>query len=211
MRVTEIFRSIQGESTLQGLPCAFVRLTGCNLDCSWCDTRYAREGGSEMSVEDVLEAVEHFGIGYVCITGGEPLLQPETPVLADACLVRGWRVAVETNGSIDPGVIPQGAIRVIDIKCPGSGEAGSTSPAVFNDRRLTDEYKFVIRDRADFEFACDTVRRHDLAASGVILVSPVRDALPWSVAADWLCTELPAARLNLQLHTIIWPESFRGR
>ena len=211
MRVTEIFRSIQGESTLQGLPCAFVRLTGCNLDCAWCDSRYARSGGSDMSVDEILSTIEHLHVGYVCITGGEPLLQPETPLLAAACLDRGWKVSVETNGSLDSTVIPQGAVRIIDFKCPGSGEAGTTAPEVFLERRPSDEYKFVIIDRADFEFACDMARSHDLAASGTILISPVRNSLPLSSVADWICRELPMARLNLQLHTFIWPESYRGR
>jgi 7-carboxy-7-deazaguanine synthase len=211
MKVTEIFASIQGESTLQGLPCVFVRLTGCNLSCRYCDTPYALEGGEDISASGVIERVRGFRIGYVCITGGEPLLHPETPELARGLLSLGFRVSVETNGSLDAGSLPEGVVRVIDIKCPGSGHEGCVHASNLSRRRSGDEFKFVLTGREDFTYARDFAREHHLAYENTVLLSPVRNLLDPALLVEWIILEMPEARLNLQLHRCIWPSEIRGR
>jgi 7-carboxy-7-deazaguanine synthase len=204
MKITEIFSSIQGESTLQGLPCVFVRLSGCNLDCRYCDTRYAREGGAEMTVDEITGKAEDFGLKFVCITGGEPLAQIETPALADEFIKRGWTVSIETNGSIDASALSGSVIRVIDIKCPGSGESGTTFAGNVAHRRPSDEFKFVITDRADFDYAVAFIKKHDLTDAENLLFSPAYGALDPKDLSAWILKDMPAARLNLQLHKYIW-------
>ena len=211
MEVTEIFASIQGESTLQGLPCVFIRLTGCNLNCRYCDTRYARSGGCSMEKEDIIQKAAAFSIPFICITGGEPLLQQETPSLAHALLDLGFMVSIETNGTIDTSPLHHKVRRIIDIKCPGSGEAGKTSPDNLNRRRPSDEFKFVLTDYDDFTYARDFVTEHDLLTGARVLLSPVFGVLDPALLADWIIQELPEARLNLQLHRYIWPEIKRGK
>ena len=212
MVVCELFTSIQGESTLQGLPTVFVRLTGCNLHCRWCDSEYARSVGVEMDCREVQTAIINSGVNAVCITGGEPLLQPDAVTcITNYCVDRGLIVSIETNGSLDASSIPRGARRIIDVKCPSSGEAGSTHPANFDTIRPGDEFKFVVADRDDFNYACDVATEHDLATRSTILVSPVSGILAPAVLADWLCADMPGARMNLQIHRIIWPETDRGR
>ncbi|MFA6471911.1 MAG: radical SAM protein [Candidatus Latescibacterota bacterium] len=211
IKIIELFPSIQGESSLQGFPCVFVRLSGCNLNCSYCDTRYAREGGTEMAVDEIVGKVMEYAIPFACITGGEPLLQKETPELAGELLERGLRVSVETNGSMDHSAIPRGAARIIDIKCPGSGEHGKVNPVVLVRKRQTDEFKFVLVNRDDFEFARDYVRKHGLTEKNTVLFSPAGNTLSPAVLAEWLIDEMPEARLNLQIHRFIWPHEPRGR
>ena len=204
MKITEIFSSIQGESTLQGLPCVFVRLTGCNLDCRYCDTRYAREGGIEMTIEEIVQKADSFGLTFVCITGGEPLLQKEAPVLALEFINRGYMVSIETNGTIDDSKLHDDIIRVIDIKCPGSGEEGKTYAGNISQRRPTDEFKFVITDSIDFEYACRFAKEHNLADTNTVLFSPVYNVLDPKILSAWILKDMPEARLNLQLHKYIW-------
>ena len=211
MRIIELFPGIQGESTLQGLPTVFVRLTGCNLDCTYCDTRYARDGGIERTTEDIVAEVLSHGIEYVCITGGEPLADPETPNLARLLDDAGLVVSVETNGSIDATILPARVHRIIDIKCPGSGEHGKTHPANLVSPRHTDEFKFVLIDRRDFEYAVSFVEGHPAIQSHPLLFSPARGALQPSELASWILADAPFARLHLQLHTIVWPDDKRGR
>ena len=207
MIITEIFSSIQGESTLQGLPCVFVRLSGCNLDCRYCDTRYAREGGMEMSIREIVEKADYFGLTFVCITGGEPLLQKETPALAKAFLDRRWTVSIETNGSLDASAIDSRVVRVIDIKCPGSGESDTTFAGNITGRRPTDEFKFVIANRADFDYAVGFVNKHGLAGDVSVLFAPVYGVLDPKTLSAWILKEMPAVRLNLQIHKYIWHDS----
>ena len=212
MDVCELFTSIQGESTLQGLPTLFIRLAGCNLDCRWCDTAYARSGGLDMAEEDVRAAIAGTGAGAVCITGGEPLLQPAAVAEISAfCLEHGLTVSLETNGSLDVSAILPGVRRIIDVKCPSSGEAGSTHPANFINIRPEDEFKFVIADRDDFIYARTIATQHDLFTQSTVLVSPVSGSLAPHTLAEWLLSDMSGARLNLQLHRIIWPASQRGR
>lgn len=204
MKITEIFKSIQGESTLQGLPFVFVRLTGCNLNCRYCDTLYARKGGIEMSIPEIVKEVENFKINFICITGGEPLLQKETPQLALKFIDRGYTVSIETNGTIDASTLHEDVIRIIDIKCPGSGEDGKTHSGNISKKKPTDEFKFVITDRNDFEYAQHLVRKHNLADSNVVLFSPAYNILEPKILAEWIINDMPEARLNLQLHKYIW-------
>lgn len=207
MRVIETFASIQGESTYAGMPCFFVRLAGCNLNCAWCDTAYAREAGSgrSRSVAELAEAFRESGLPAVEITGGEPLIQPETPALAAALLEAGARlVLVETNGSRDIGVLPRGATAVMDVKGPGSGSFGSFDPVNLERLRLEDEVKFVIGDRADYEWAVDFMKRHALAGRcRAVLFSPVSDLLAPRTLADWMMRDRLPARLQVQLHKLL--------
>jgi len=211
VRIAEIFTSIQGESTRQGLPTVFVRTGGCNLRCRWCDTTYAQTGGDEMSPDEIIARVSASGLEYACITGGEPLLQEETPALVERLLDLGMKPAVETNGTIDASALPDACLRIIDIKCPGSGESGKTHPANLRAIRSMDEFKFVIGSRGDFEYARDFVRTNGLDGRCTVLLSPVSGMLAPAELAEWLIGECPAARLNLQLHKIIWPSDVRGR
>ena len=210
MKVTEIFSSIQGESTRQGIPTVFVRLTGCNLACRYCDTQYARAGGTEMSIADIVDQADTFGLREVCITGGEPLLQPDTTSLAQTFIDRDYRVSVETNGTIDAAVLPPGVMRIIDVKCPGSGEEGTFNRENLSGKRPGDEFKFVLSNREDFNFACVFAGKHHLAESNTVLLSPVYGVLDPYLLAHWILTDMPQARLNLQLHKIIWKDGTEG-
>jgi len=207
MKITEIFKSIQGESTFQGLPCIFVRLTGCNLNCRYCDTLYARKGGIEMSITEIMKKVENLKIKYICITGGEPLLQQETPQLASKFINNGYLVSIETNGTIDASTLPEGVIRIIDVKCPGSGEDGKTHSDNISKKRSNDEFKFVITDRNDFEYALHIIKKYNIADSNTVLFSPVNNVLEPRILAEWIINDMPEARLNLQLHKYIWHDS----
>lgn len=211
MKVSELFASIQGESTLQGIPSVFIRLAGCSLNCRYCDTRYARTGGTEMTVEEIIDRVSSFRLSFICITGGEPLLQEETPELAEILVNRGYQVSIETNGTIDASHLPTDAKRIIDIKCPGSGEDGKTCPKNLSLRRSGDEFKFVLTDRRDFEYARYFTAKHCLADKNTVLLSPVLNVLKPELLAGWIVNELPKARLNLQLHKYIWPDEQKGR
>ena len=210
VRVTEIFRSIQGESTWAGLPCTFVRLTGCPLRCVWCDTAYAFKGGAKMTVEEVVEAVRRHGGRLVEITGGEPLAQPGAATLARRLLDLGWQVLVETSGAMDVGVLDPRVHRIMDLKCPGSGEAGRNLWA--NLERLTerDEVKFVVAGLEDFDWAAAAIRRHGLDARvregslRALLVSPVWGLAELETLAERILASGLPIRFQTQLHKHIW-------
>lgn len=218
VRVTEIFHSIQGESTWAGLPCTFVRLTGCPLRCVWCDTAYAFHGGAKRGVREVVDEVATVGGGcrLVEITGGEPLVQPGAATLAAELLDGGHTVLVETSGAVDVSGLDARAHRIMDLKCPGSGESGRNLWSNLDHLTGRDEIKFVVADREDLEWAADAVRRHGLAGRveagslGALLVSPV-----WGVegldqlAEAVLKTGLPF-RLQTQLHKHIWGPTRTG-
>jgi 7-carboxy-7-deazaguanine synthase len=208
--VSEIFRSIQGESSFAGLPCAFVRLAGCNLRCRYCDTRYAQEGGTPMSLEEVIDRVSAFGIELVEITGGEPLVQPETPALAAAFLERGCQVMVETNGSLDISTLPDGAIRIMDIKCPSSGEGVQFMWENIWKLRDNDEVKFVISDRHDYEWARGIVRERFGRTKIRLLFSAVFGELPPRNLVEWILQDKLPVRFQLQIHKYIWPHDVRA-
>ncbi|WP_243310365.1 7-carboxy-7-deazaguanine synthase QueE [Fundidesulfovibrio agrisoli] len=207
--VTEIFHSIQGESTHAGRPCTFVRLSGCNLRCAWCDTPYSWEGGRPMSVKSVLEAVGEHGCNLVELTGGEPLLQPEAVPLAHALALEGYELLVETNGTLPPDMLPQVATAIVDVKCPSSGMHERMHPALLQCLRPQDELKFVLAGREDYDYAARTV--HALPRSGrAIHFSPITASLPLAELAAWILADRLPVRLSLQQHKIIWDPDKRG-
>jgi 7-carboxy-7-deazaguanine synthase len=211
LTVNEIFHSIQGESTHSGRPCVFVRLTACDLRCSWCDTPYAFHEGSKMTVEDVVSRVRDYGCEVVEVTGGEPLLQKDVYPLMQRLLQEGQTVMLETGGHISVDAVPQGVIRVIDVKCPASGESAKVHWANLEQLRATDQVKFVIQDRADYEFARDVVARYGLAANtAAVLFSPVHGVLHARPLAEWILADRLPVRLQLQAHKYIWDPQTRG-
>lgn len=211
LMVNEIFFSIQGESVLAGCPCIFIRLTGCNLRCSYCDTRYAYDTGQTMSLDSIVEHVSRYPCRTVEITGGEPLLQPETPQLVFELLSKGYRVLMETNGSIDTRPVDSRCIKIMDIKCPGSGESHRFENANLHQMDAKDQIKFVIRHREDYEYAksrLHQVPRH--VPADHILFSPVTDSISPAELARWILEDGLNVRLQLQLHRTIWPDIDRG-
>jgi 7-carboxy-7-deazaguanine synthase len=211
LTVFEIYPSIQGESTQAGRPCVFVRLAACDLRCVWCDTPYAFTGGRKMSIDEVVEAVERLGVPLVELTGGEPLLQPEAPALMQRLLDRGFEVMLETGGHLPIDRVPDAVIKIVDVKCPGSGEAARMHWSNLERLGRHDEVKFVLVDRADFEYACDVVRRFDLTSRvAAVLFSPVHGVLAPDVVAGWILESRLAVRLHLQLHKYVWSPEARG-
>jgi 7-carboxy-7-deazaguanine synthase len=211
LTINEIFHSIQGESTHAGAPCVFVRLTACDLRCSWCDTPYAFTEGVKRTVADVVDTVVAFGCRLVEITGGEPLLQDDVYPLMAGLKDRGLTVLVETGGHISVDRVPQGVVKIIDIKCPGSGESARNHWPNLGLLGPADEVKFVIRDRDDYEFARGVVERHQLGARcAAVLFSPVSDVLPPPELASWILADRLAVRLQLQVHKYIWGAHARG-
>jgi 7-carboxy-7-deazaguanine synthase len=211
LTINEIFHSIQGESTHAGRPCVFVRLTACDLRCSWCDTPYAFHEGRKMSVEDVVGRVHGYECDLVEITGGEPLLQQEVYPLMERLLADGRTVMLETGGHLSVDRVPPAVIRIIDVKCPGSGEAGKNHWANLDQLRPTDEIKFVVKDRADYEYARDVVATRALAGRcAAVQFSPVHGVLDAKQLAAWVLEDRLKVRVQLQLHKFIWDPSTRG-
>ena len=211
LTVNEIFYSIQGESTYAGRPCVFVRLTACDLRCSWCDTPYAFVEGRKVSVDDLVREVERHDCPLVEITGGEPLLQEDVYPLMDCLLADGKTVLIETGGHLSVERIPAAVVKVMDIKCPGSGEADRADWKNLDRLRGQDQVKFVIRDRVDYEYACDVIRRHDLARRcAATLFSPVHGVLDPKQLAMWVLDDGLPVRVQLQLHKYIWGSEARG-
>jgi 7-carboxy-7-deazaguanine synthase len=211
LTVNEIFHSIQGESTHAGRPCVFVRLTACDLRCSWCDTPYAFTEGRKMSVDEVVERVRGYNCDVVEITGGEPLLQKEVYPLMERLLGQGRTVMLETGGHLSAENVPDGVIRVIDVKCPGSGEAEKNHWPNLDRLRPTDEVKFVVRDRSDYEYARDIVAKHQLTGRcTAVLFSPVHGVLDPKQLAAWVLEDRLAVRVQLQVHKYIWDATTRG-
>ena len=205
--MTEIFLSLQGESTHAGLPCAMVRLTGCNLRCVWCDTEYAFVGGQTLSIDEIVRRVDAFGVRRVEITGGEPLLQQDTPQLAQRFIERGYTVLCETSGERNIDLLPPGVRRIMDLKCPASGESHKNDWQNLARLRAGDEVKFVVADRADFDWARAVIDGHRLEGRVPILVSPVHEAVAPSDIAGWILESGLDVRLNLQLHKILWGDT----
>jgi 7-carboxy-7-deazaguanine synthase len=226
MQITEIYKSLQGESTYAGLPCVFVRLTGCNLRCSWCDTEYSFYGGKRMTPEQVFEEVERVASagGLVEITGGEPLLQERELVpLMQRLVESGYKVLVETSGERPLERVPAGVVKIVDVKCPDSGEDDTFRAENLETLTSRDEVKFVISGRSDYEFARDFTSRHDLARRvNAVLFSPAfskdasgaRDAsnclLDPQELAEWMLEDKVPARLGLQIHKLIWDPALKG-
>jgi len=215
MRITEIFSSIQGESTHAGRPCTFLRTTGCDQRCVWCDTAYAFEGGTETSVEALLAEVAARPARLVEVTGGEPLLQPDLPELLTALCDRGYEVLLETGGSRpidrhDGGAIDPRVKRIVDLKCPASGMTDRIHWENLDALRAGDEVKFVIADRGDYEWARDLVRAHDLAFRVPVLFGPAFDVLAPRVLAEWILEDGLDVRMQVQVHKMIWAPETRG-
>jgi 7-carboxy-7-deazaguanine synthase len=210
LTVNEIFHSIQGESTRAGRPCVFVRLTACDLRCTWCDTPYAFHEGRKMSVDEVLTAVDDYGCPLVEITGGEPLLQDEVYPLMERLLESGHTVMLETGGHRPIDRVPADVIKVVDVKCPGSGEAAKNHWPNLAALAPHDEVKFVIADRADYEFARDIVRTKLAGRSGPVLFSPVHGILDPQRLSEWVLADRLDVQVQLQLHKFIWHPQTRG-
>ena len=210
LKVNEIFLSLQGEGTRTGLPCSFVRLAGCNLRCKWCDTAYAWTDGQEMSVQNVLHRLEELACPRVEVTGGEPMIQPLTVELLRRLVEGGYETLLETNGSLDLAPVDGRVVKIVDFKCPSSGQAESFLRSNIDLLTPRDEVKFVLAGSEDFDFAVDVIRRHDLCARCAVILSPVLGRLAPANLAAWILAEKLDVRLGLQLHKIIWPDKDRG-
>lgn len=210
MRVTEIFYSIQGESSFVGQPCVFIRLTGCPLRCTWCDTEYAFYGGDEQPIEEILAKVDSYGCRLVEVTGGEPLAQPDAFRFITKLCDRGYDVLIETSGAIDTARVDARAHVILDVKCPASGMSDRMHWP--NLARLTrkDEAKFVVANRSDYEWSRRVVGEHGLADRCTVLMSPVFGSLEPRQLAEWVLTDRLPVRLQLQLHKLIWAPDMRG-
>ncbi len=209
--VNEIYLSIQGESTHAGRPCVFVRLTACDLRCSWCDTPYAFSGGTKMSIDEIVAAVEKLRCPLVELTGGEPLLQADAVPLMAQLAARGHEVLVETGGHLPIAGLPADAVAIVDVKCPGSGEAAKMHWPNLDALRPHDEVKFVIKDRVDYEYARAIVRERDLASRvEAVQFSPVFGVLNAADLARWILEDHLPVRLQLQQHKFVWAPDARG-
>ena len=211
LTVNEIFYSIQGESLYAGLPCVFIRLTGCNLRCAYCDTRYAYEEGTTMEIPEILDRVADYCCRLVEITGGEPLHQQDTHFLVQRLLAGSYTVLLETNGTYDINRLDYRCVKIVDIKCPGSGESGKNRLDNLKHLSRSDQVKFVIGDREDYIFAKDIVKLIPVEfPQSHILFSPVHEKIAAQTLAEWILQDHLSVRLHLQLHKILWPNSDRG-
>ena len=210
LKINEIFKSIQGESSHAGLPCIFVRLTGCNLRCTYCDTEYAFYEGKEMSVADVVKAVEGCGISLVEITGGEPLLQKEVYSLMQALLEKKYTVMLETGGSLSLDAVPEAVIKIMDLKCPSSGEEPRNHYANLGQLTFQDEVKFVIQTREDYDWCKKVLIEYSIPEKTQVLFSPVYEKLDLKDLAKWILEDNLRVRLQTQLHKVIWSKDAIG-
>ena len=211
LTINEIFYSVQGESSYAGRPCVFVRLTACDLRCSWCDTPYAFHEGAKRSLENILEEVEAFACPLVEVTGGEPLLQEGVYPLMERLLEDGRTVLLETGGHRSTARVPERVVTILDVKCPGSGESGKNDWSNLDRLRPHDEVKFVVKDRADYEYARDVIARHDLATrAAAVHVSPVHGVMNARTLSEWVLADKLPVRVQLQLHKYIWDPATRG-
>ena len=211
LTINEIFHSIQGESRRAGEPCVFVRLTACDLRCSWCDTAYAFYEGSKRSMDDVVAEVEKYGCPLVEITGGEPLLQEDVYPLMDRLLESGHTVMIETGGHRSIARVPSAVLKIVDVKCPGSGEAHRNHWENLDLVGSHDEVKFVLKDRADYDYAKEAVAKHALIGRvGAVHFSPVHGVLDARALSEWVLADRLAVRVQLQLHKFIWSPETRG-
>ncbi|MBW9264906.1 MAG: 7-carboxy-7-deazaguanine synthase QueE [Candidatus Thiodiazotropha sp. (ex. Lucinisca nassula)] len=204
LRITEIFLSLQGEGRSAGYPTVFVRLTGCPLRCRYCDTPYAFSGGEKYTLEEILQQVAGYDVEHVCVTGGEPLAQQECLSLLRALCDADYRVSLETSGAFDIGSVDERVTRVMDLKTPGSGEMQRNRMSNIDFLRADDQLKFVITDRADYEWSCEQLKRFRIMDRCEVLFSPVQDRMNPTQLADWMIEDRVQARLQLQLHKLLW-------
>jgi len=210
MRITEMFYSIQGESTYAGRPCTFIRLTGCPLRCTWCDTAYSFYGGADTPIDDIMARVRNYGCTLVEVTGGEPLHQRDALRLIEGLCNEGYTVLIETSGAIDVSPVDPRAHIILDVKCPGSGMTDRMDWDNLGRLRAKDEAKFVIKDRTDYEWACSILKQYDVARRCPVLFSPVHGDLELRQLAEWILADKLPVRLQLQMHKYIWNPSMRG-
>ena len=211
LTINEIFYSIQGESSYAGRPCVFVRLTGCDLRCSWCDTEYAFHEGRRQSLEEVLAEVDRLDCPLVEVTGGEPLLQEGVYSLMQSLLDRGRIVLLETGGHRSTARVPESVVTILDVKCPGSGEAHRNDWSNLDRLRPRDEVKFVIKDREDYEFARGVIARHGLGErAAAVHLSPVHGVMDLRLLSEWVLADRLPVRIQAQLHKYIWDPGTRG-
>jgi 7-carboxy-7-deazaguanine synthase len=210
LTVNEIFKSIQGESSFTGLPCLFIRLTGCNLRCTWCDTEYAFYEGKSKSVQEIMDAIEPLGVPLVEITGGEPLLQDEVYDLMNALLEKNYQVLVETGGGVSVAKVPERVIKILDVKCPGSGEDAKNLWDNLDHLNPHDEVKFVLSDRADYDWSKEVLDRTHIDKKVGVLFSPVYDKLDLKELVAWVLEDNLPVRVQTQLHKIIWGKDTIG-
>jgi 7-carboxy-7-deazaguanine synthase len=211
LTINEIFYSVQGESSFAGQPCVFVRLTACDLRCSWCDTEYAFYEGRKQALDDVFDAVASYDCPLVEVTGGEPLLQEDVYPLMQGLLDRGKKVLLETGGHRDTSRVPGEVVTILDVKCPGSGESGRNDWSNLERLRPHDEVKFVIKDRADYDWARDVLERHGLRQrAAAIHFSPVHGVLGPKTLSEWVLADRLPVRVQLQIHKYIWSPTTRG-
>jgi 7-carboxy-7-deazaguanine synthase len=211
LTINEIFYSVQGESSYAGRPCVFVRLTACDLRCSWCDTPYAFHEGTKRSLDSILAEVDAYRCPLVEVTGGEPLLQADVYPLMEGLLSRGRTVLLETGGHRSTARVPAGVVTILDVKCPGSGEAEKTDWTNLERLQPHDEVKFVIKDRTDYEYASEIVGRHDLKdRAAAIHFSPVHGVMDARTLSEWVLGDHLPVRVQLQLHKYIWDPATRG-
>jgi len=211
MRITEIYKSIQGESSYAGLPCVFVRTTGCDLRCNWCDSEFPFTGGTRMTIDEIMAEVESYDCHLVELTGGEPLLQPEIYELATRLADEGHTVLIETGGHRDISKLDPRVIRVMDLKCPQSGECEKNLWSNLDHLRPADEVKFVIADRIDYEWTLKAIREHELEDGVKLLISTAFGSLPPAQVVAWMLEDKLRARFQLQLHKYIWPPDARRK
>jgi 7-carboxy-7-deazaguanine synthase len=211
MRITEIYQSVQGESSYAGLPCVFVRTTGCDLRCSWCDSEFTFTGGTTMSIDQIIAEVDKYECELVELTGGEPLLQPEIDELTTRLADAGRAVLVETGGHRDVSKLDPRVIRIMDLKCPASGECERNLWSNLEHLRPVDEVKFVIADRADYDWTLETIREHRLEDRVKLLISTAFGTIEPAQVVAWMLEDKLRARFQLQLHKYIWPPEERGR
>ncbi len=208
LRITEFFTSIQGESTFAGELCTFIRLSGCNLRCTYCDTTYSYYGGEECTIAELVKRAEEAKVSLVEITGGEPLLQSGTPALAKAFIKKSFTVLIETNGSKDISVLPKEVIKILDIKTPDSGEGDSFFMDNLSYLTLQDEVKFVITSRHDFEWARDFIKKYPI--KGTVIFSPAWEDVTPATLVEWIVQENVPVRVGIQIHKVIWDKDKKG-
>lgn len=210
LKIAEIFYSLQGESTFAGLPCVFVRLSGCNLQCAWCDTTYASDNPAEMTVDDIMEQISHWPCRLVEVTGGEPLLQSAVHVLISALCDQGREVLLETSGAEDISNVDARVRRIMDIKCPGSGMSAHNRWSNLQHLTARDEVKMIIANRADYEWARDLIRKEKLDQRCPVLMAPAYGLVSNPDLAQWILDDRLPVRYQLQLHKYIWPADWKG-
>ena len=210
LKVNEIYLSVQGESSYTGLPCVFIRLTGCNLRCIWCDTAYAFYEGKSMSIDEIVGKVKNFGVKLIEITGGEPLMQENVYPLMNGLIEKGFQVLLETGGSLSLEKVPRNIIKIMDIKCPGSGEHKNNNLDNLKFLEIKDEVKFVILNRHDYEWSRDLIHKYKIHEIAHILISPVYDKLELKEIVKWILEDKLPVRLQTQLHKAIWDENTIG-